>query len=95
MLTHAVFFKLKDKSRGTLEKVKNELLALKEQIPFIRSIEVGIDILQTERSFDVVLYSKFDSLEDMQAYQVHPEHVKFVEYIETVKDIIYSVDFES
>lgn len=95
MLTHVVFFKLKDKSKGTLEKVKNDLLALKEQIPLIRSIEVGMDILQTERSFDVVLYSKFDSLEDMKAYQVHPAHVKFGEYIETVKDIIYSVDFES
>ncbi len=95
MLTHVVFFKLKDKSKGTLEKIKNDLLALKEEIPLIKSIEVGIDILQTERSFDIVLYSKFDSLEDMQAYQVHPAHVKFSEYIQTVKDTIYAVDFES
>lgn len=95
MLTHVVFFKLKDKSSGTLEKLKNDLLALKEQIPVLRSIEVGIDILQTERSFDLVLYSKFDSLEDMQAYQIHPAHLKVAEYIQTVKETVYAVDFES
>ncbi|OPX43095.1 stress responsive A/B barrel domain protein [Ruminiclostridium hungatei] len=94
MLTHVVFFKLKDKSKETLDKVKKDLLALKDQIPLIRSIEVGIDILHAERSFDVVLYSKFDSLEDMKSYQVHPAHVKFGEYINTVKETIYAVDFE-
>ncbi|MDF2985328.1 MAG: Stress responsive Barrel Domain-containing protein [Eubacterium sp.] len=95
MLTHVVFFKLKDKSQETLEKVKADLLALKDKISLIKSIEVGLDILHTERSYDVVLYSKFDSLEDMQAYQVHPEHVKFGEYIQTVKESIVAVDFES
>ncbi len=95
MFTHVVFFKLKDKSKGTLDKVKSDLLALKDKIPQIKEIEVGIDILQTERSYDIVLYSKFDSLDDMKAYQVHPEHVKFSEYISTVKEAINSVDFES
>jgi len=95
MLTHVVFFRLKDKSKETIEKVKNDLLALKDEIPLIKSLEVGVDILHTERSFDIVLYSKFDSLEDMQAYQVHPAHVKFSEYIQTVKDVIYAVDYES
>ena len=56
MLTHVVFFKLKDKSQETLNKVKNDLLALKDQISLIRSMEVGIDILHNERSFDVVLH---------------------------------------
>ncbi len=95
MFTHVVFFKLKDKSKETLEKVKNDLLALKDKIPQIKELEVGIDILQTERSYDVILYSKFESLDEMKAYQVHPEHVKFSEYIRTVKEAINSVDYES
>lgn len=95
MLKHVVFFKLKDKSPETLQKIKTDLLALKDKISLIKSIEVGLDILHTERSYDVVLYTKFDSLEDMQAYQIHPEHVKFGEYIHTVKESIVAVDFES
>ncbi len=94
MLTHVVFFKLKDNSQDHLEKVKKDLLALKDQIPLIKSMEVGIDILRTERSFDIVLYTKFDSLEDMNAYQVHPAHVKFAEYIQAAKESVFAVDYE-
>ncbi len=94
MLTHVVFFKLKDNSRENLEKVKTDLLALKDQIPLIKSMEVGIDVLRSERSYDIVLYSKFDSFEDMMAYQVHPVHVKFADYIQTIKESVLAVDYE-
>ena len=33
---------------------------------------------------DVVLYTVFDSKEDLQAYQVHPEHQKCVAFISAV-----------
>lgn len=94
MLTHIVFFKLKDKSEETISKIINDLSALKDKISLIRHLEVGADILHTERSYDVALFTKFDSLEDMRAYQVHPDHVKFSEYVQTVKESIIAVDFE-
>ncbi len=95
MLTHIVLFKLKDKSPENLQILKEKLLGLKDQVPVLRFIEVGTDVIHSERSYDVGLYTKFDSLEDMQAYQVHPAHVKVAEYIQTIREAIVAIDYES
>jgi hypothetical protein len=75
--------------------MKELLLGLDGKIPFLKFIEVGTDIVHSERSYDVGLYTKFDSLKDMEAYQVHPEHVKVLEYIKTVKESSVAIDYES
>lgn len=95
MLTHIVLFKLKDNSPENMQILKEKLLELKDQVPVLKFIEVGTDIIHSERSYDVGLYTKFDSLEDMKAYQVHPAHVKVAEYIQTVREAIVAVDYES
>lgn len=92
MLTHIVLFKLKDKD--DLPKAKELLLALKDKISLIKEMEVGINIVHSDRSYDLGLYTKFDSLADMQAYQVHPEHVKFGEYITKIREAVVSIDYE-
>lgn len=95
MLTHIVLLRLKDKSEESLQKMKEVLLSLQGQIPFLKFIEVGTDIIHSERSYDVALYTKFDTLKDMEAYQVHPAHVKVLEYIATVKESSVAIDYES
>ncbi len=95
MLTHIVLFRLKDKSEESLQKMKEVLLGLEGQIPCLKFIEVGTDILHSERSYDVGLYTKFDTLEDMEAYQTHPAHVKVLEYVKTVKESSVAIDYES
>lgn len=95
MLTHIVLFRLKDKNEENMQIMKSKLLGLKGRIPFLRYIEVGTDIVHSERSYDVALYTKFDSLKDMEAYQVHPEHVKVLEYIKVVKESSVAIDYES
>lgn len=93
MFTHIVLFKLKDKSQETIQKIKKDLLELKEKIPLIKFMEVGIDVVHSERSYDIALYTKFDSLEDMKAYQAHPDHVKFSQYVSTVRESSVSLDY--
>lgn len=95
MLTHIVLFKLNDKSEETIQKTKNLLLGLKEQIPCLKFIEVGVDIAHSERSYDIALYTKFDSMADMEAYQVHPAHLKVLEHIKLVKEAAVAIDYES
>lgn len=95
MITHIVLFKLKDRSPGNIEKTRQVLDALRDKIDQIRSLEVGVDVLRKERSYDLALTATFDSLEDLQAYQVHPEHLDVVEYINRVKDTTVAVDYES
>ena len=78
MFTHIVFFKLKEPTIENLERAKNILTAMEGNIPQLKGIEVGVDELHTERSFDLVLITRFDSLSDMDNYQIHPYHVNEV-----------------
>ena len=95
MITHVVLFKLKDRSPQSIEKAKDVLLGLKGKIPLLRYIEVGIDLLHSGRSYDLVLITRFDSMEDLQAYQVHPVHLEVAKYINSVKEVSISVDYNS
>lgn len=95
MLTHIVFFRLKDAATN-IEKVKEGLLNLDGKIQQLRHLEVGVDVVRSERSYDLALVTKFDSLEDMQAYQVHPAHQEFVkDILAPVKESVVAVDYES
>jgi len=56
-----------------------------EEIPGILELRVG-QVVESEREvvddgFDVALYMRFASIEDMNAYLVHPEHVKTVKEV--------------
>jgi hypothetical protein len=95
MITHIVFFKLKDRSRGSVEKSMDVLLGMKGRIPQLRHLEVGSDVLHSQRSFDIALVTKFDSLEDLDAYQKHPVHIEVAKYMTSVRKNSVSVDYES
>ena len=69
MITHIVFFKLKDRSPRSIEKARELLLGMKGRIPQLRHLEVGSDVLHSERSYDIALVTKFDSPEELGAYQ--------------------------
>jgi hypothetical protein len=95
MITHIVFFKLKDRSLQSLEKASDVLMGLKGRIPQLRYIEVGIDVLHSERSYDIALVTKFDSLEELEAYQKHPVHAEVAKYMTSVRESAVAVDYES
>ena len=72
MIAHIVLFKLKESTPENASAVKAMLHSMNGKLPMLRHLEVGIDVIRSERSYDVALYSKFDTLADLQAYQVHP-----------------------
>ena len=99
MIRHIVMFKLQRTGyKATLEEIKmdikNRLEALPARIDVIRSMEVGINVVKSDRAFDVALVSTFDNLDDLETYRVHPDHQEVVRYIATVRDQSASVDFE-
>lgn len=93
MLTHIVLFKLKDDRNS--QKARDVLLGMKGKIPQLRHLETGIDVLHSERSYDLALVTKFDSLDDMKAYQAHPVHVEVSKYMISVRKSSVTVDYES
>lgn len=95
MITHIVLFKLKDRSPESVQATADVLRAMEGQIEQLRKLEVGVDVLHTERSYDIALTTIFDSLDDLQAYQVHPVHQKVIEHMSQVRESAVSVDYES
>lgn len=95
MITHIVLFKLKDRSPASIERTAQVLRDMEGKIEQLRYIDVGIDVLHTDRSYDIALTTKFDSLEALQAYQVHPVHQAVIEHMATARESSVSVDYES
>lgn len=94
MLTHIVLFKLIDRSPENVEKARGVLMSMEGKIPLLRHLEVGVDVLHSERSYDLALVTKFDSLDNMQSYQVHPVHVEISNYMKSVRESSITLDYE-
>ena len=99
MIKHIVMWRLKDFAEGAsrvenAKKLKETLEGLKDKISEIREIEVGINFNPSDAAPDVVLYSTFDSAEDLNAYQKHPEHVKVAEFVGKIRSDRNVVDYE-
>ncbi|WP_341347255.1 Dabb family protein [Paenibacillus sp. FSL H3-0469] len=94
MIKHIVFFKLKDRSRGKVAETVAVLRNMEGRIPQLLSIEVGADLIHSERSFDIALVTVVASMEDLQAYQVHPAHKEVIAHINEVKELSVAVDYE-
>ena len=95
MLTHAVFFKLIDCSPEGAAEVRDRILALRDEIPQLRHLEAGVDLVRSERSWDVALLARFDGRADLDAYAVHPAHVAFAAWLGPRRERSCVVDYES
>lgn len=89
MIGHIVMWKMKEMAEGKSAAenaaiMKKMLEALPPVIPVVRTLQLSTDIFASLPETDVVLYTVFDSKEDLQAYQVHPEHQKCVAFISAV-----------
>jgi len=78
-----------------LLEVKRALDLLPDYIPEIRSFEVGINILETPRAYDLVIVSEFDSLESYEVYRDHPSHLDAIEIISKYRIDAKSVDYQT
>ncbi len=96
MITHIVLFKLAEPTAENLEATRNKLLSMDGRIDLLRYLEVGVDVIRSERSYDIALTTRFDSLEELQAYQIHPYHAgEVVPHMKSVCSAIVAVDYES
>lgn len=94
MITHIVLFKLKERTPEGVEKAREILLSMEGKVEQLRYLEVGVDLIHSERSADIALVTKFDSLEELQAYQVHPYHANEVAaYMKSVSASVVTADY--
>ena len=97
MVKHIVLFKFKKTGdiasvKATMREFKSALEALKDKIPFLRFIEVGVNENPKE-DFDMCLVTEFDSMEDLANYAVHADHVAATQIIKDIKEGRACVDY--
>jgi hypothetical protein len=99
MIKHIVMWKMKEFADGrspaeNIQMIQELIANLGAIIPQIKQIEVGVDFNRSPAAYDIALYSLFESKEDLQTYQKHPEHVKVAEFIGKVTTTRVVVDYE-
>ena len=94
MIVHIVMFKFKDENKAlNMAKVQKKLIKLETKIAGLKSMEVGINFNESDRAYDLSLYSTFDSELELKEYAVHEEHLKVVELIKEVTTESKVVDY--
>lgn len=98
MIKHIVLFKLKEEisveeKQVVMNKFKEAIEALPGIISVIRKIEVGLNVNSAE-SWNIALYSEFDSLDDLKMYATHPDHVAAGKILAETKESRACVDYE-
>jgi hypothetical protein len=92
-LVHVVLFKLKDRSPETLSRTAEVMRSMDGKINSLKTIEVGANVVSSQRAYDLALITRFDSLADMHAYQAHPIHQSVLAFLNTVMESAVAVDF--
>ncbi len=93
MVRHIVMFKFDDKSK--IEKAKELLLSMKENVPTAKKIEVGVDFLHSFRSYDVYLSVDVEDKNALNEYQNDKYHCEVVKtYMHAYAVASVSLDYE-
>lgn len=97
MIRHVVSWRLKGADEAAKAIAAAEVRAMLETlpavIPEIKSFQIGDNVAYKDKNFDLVLIADYDSLEDLEAYQVHPVHQQAVAFIGERVEARANVDF--
>ena len=100
MIRHVCMFEFSEEAEGRTRAenvaiTKAMLEALPEKISWIRASTVAVNAKGApDGNWDLILISDFDSFEDLERYQVHPDHVAVGTFMKPVRRARSCVDFE-
>jgi len=93
MLTHMVFWKLKEEGKAeSARRIKEGLEALVGVAPGLLEMRVGLNLNGGE--YDLALCSRFEGMPALHAYEAHPEHLRVRALVRQVAVARAAVDFE-
>lgn len=92
MIKHIVCFKLKKGESG--EKAAEILRSMHGKVPEIIEMEVGVDFLKSERSYDVILQVTLKDEDALNRYQQDSYHCSVVKtYMHAARESSVAVDY--
>ncbi|RYX81464.1 Dabb family protein [bacterium] len=96
MIYHMVWFKLRDDvSSEDKEFLKSQLEGMIPLIPEIVELHCGEDFSGRSRGFQWGLLVKFNTREDGQIYDKHPDHQAFIGRCKHLWLEVQALDFEA
>ena len=98
MVNHIVLWNFKpeltkEEREAAGAQIHENLIAVKEQVSGVISLQIVVNELDSSNK-DIGLISSFESVEALNAYQVHPAHVKAGSYIRQVTYDRVCLDYE-
>ena len=94
MIKHIVCFKLKDNSLENCQKTSDILMSMKGKVEMLKDIQVGIDFLHSERSYDIILETLLADENALDAYQNDPYHCDVVKkHMHAVRESSIAIDY--
>ncbi len=99
MFKHIVCWKLQEQAGGrsrieNARLIKERFEEMANMLDGLAHLEVGIDVLHTPESADIVLYMEFDSRAAYEAYANHPAHHALASFITEVRVERRVIDYE-
>ncbi len=94
MIRHTVVFKLKHAANSEAEADFLQAARTLAEIPVVQNFECLRQVSQ-KNIYDFGLSMEFDTMEDYQTYNDHPDHVDFVQnrWLKEVSDFM-EIDYE-
>ena len=96
MVVHIVCWKYKlETIEAERVEHRKKLEALKDVIPELKSLQVGADFLNSDRSYDTGLVATFEDQAGLDAYTEHPLHQEVAAMGKEISAHTVAVDFFS
>ena len=99
MIRHVVMWKFKQEAEGknkeeNMQAAKDMLYSLVPRISEIKRMEIAFDVTHSNASMDLMLFTEFESTEDLKVYAVHPDHLAVAAYVGKVVESRVVLDCE-
>lgn len=92
MIRHVVMLRFDDERHAPEAKARLEALA--GRIPELLTLQVDLDVLRSDASYDLCLVTTHEDLPGLQAYQAHPAHAEFLAWMRPLLRDRATVDAE-
>lgn len=99
MIKHIVMFKLKAANgKSEYENALEAKERFSDVVANVSELKAGEVVINSEDApqdnYTISLICDFDSIDALNAYQVHPEHKKFGAFIAEIKEARACIDYE-
>ena len=93
MIINNVLLKLKN-PHADLSKVQSSLISMKGNIDVLQDIQVEKNVRLEDGTYDILLITKFSSMEALDEYLIHPVHLEVSKFIGSAIDTLASLCYE-